>query len=68
MELNNGRTLTLFDLGRIPMARRMGLDKVLAQNGLVGAKPLGLDGGNGSNAGEGGDETLNHQPDHASGG
>jgi acyl-CoA thioesterase FadM len=32
-ELNNGRTLTLFDLGRIPMARRMGLDKVLAQNG-----------------------------------
>ncbi len=32
-ELNNGRTLTLFDLGRIPMARRMGLDRVLAQNG-----------------------------------
>jgi acyl-CoA thioesterase FadM len=31
-ELNNGRTLTLFDLGRIPMARRMGLDKVMAQN------------------------------------
>ncbi len=25
MELNNGRTLTLFDLGRIPMARRGGL-------------------------------------------
>lgn len=33
LELNNGRTLTLFDLGRIPMARRMGLDRVLAQNG-----------------------------------
>jgi acyl-CoA thioesterase FadM len=32
-ELNNGRTLTLFDLGRIPMARRMGLDRVLAQQG-----------------------------------
>ncbi len=32
-ELNNGRTLTLFDLGRIPMARRMGLDRVLAKNG-----------------------------------
>ena len=31
-ELNNGRTLTLFDLGRIPMARRMGLDQVLAQH------------------------------------
>ncbi|AUM75406.1 acyl-CoA thioesterase [Paracoccus jeotgali] len=25
IELNNGRTLTLFDLGRIPMASRMGL-------------------------------------------
>ena len=25
MELNNGRTLTLYDLGRIPLARRMGL-------------------------------------------
>lgn len=24
-ELNNGRTLTLFDLGRIPLARRVGL-------------------------------------------
>jgi acyl-CoA thioesterase FadM len=32
-ELNNGRTLTLFDLGRIPMARRMGIDRALAQNG-----------------------------------
>lgn len=29
MELNNGRTLTLFDLGRIPMAQRTGLIKVL---------------------------------------
>ncbi len=28
-ELNNGRTLTLFDLGRIPLARRMGLGPVL---------------------------------------
>ena len=25
MELNNGRTLTLFDLGRIPLAIRTGL-------------------------------------------
>lgn len=29
MELNNGRTLTLFDLGRIPLARRIGLIDVL---------------------------------------
>ena len=28
-ELNNGRTLTLFDLGRLPMAYRMGLPKIL---------------------------------------
>ncbi|MGR3367358.1 MAG: acyl-CoA thioesterase [Sagittula sp.] len=28
-ELNNGRTLTLYDLGRIPMAERMGLLEVL---------------------------------------
>jgi len=28
-ELNNGRTLTLFDLGRIPLAQRVGLMKVL---------------------------------------
>ena len=28
-ELNNGRTLTLYDLGRIPMAQRMGLLEVL---------------------------------------
>ncbi|MGY6697392.1 MAG: acyl-CoA thioesterase [Roseinatronobacter sp.] len=31
-ELNNGRTLTLFDLGRIPMAARTGLTTVLRQN------------------------------------
>ncbi|MBD3677598.1 MAG: acyl-CoA thioesterase [Rhodobacteraceae bacterium] len=31
MELNNGRTLTLFDLGRIPMAMRMGLTRVLRE-------------------------------------
>ncbi|MRX51507.1 thioeseterase [Paracoccus sp. S-4012] len=29
VELNNGRTLTLYDLGRIPMATRMGLIGVL---------------------------------------
>ncbi|KNX43252.1 hypothetical protein ROTO_00410 [Roseovarius tolerans] len=29
MELNNGRTLTLYDLGRIPLAGRVGLIKVL---------------------------------------
>lgn len=29
MELNNGRTLTLYDLGRIPLANRVGLVKVL---------------------------------------
>jgi acyl-CoA thioesterase FadM len=32
-ELNNGRTLTLFDLGRLPMARRMGLETALRANG-----------------------------------
>lgn len=32
-ELNNGRTLTLFDLGRIPMARRMGLDVAVRAQG-----------------------------------
>lgn len=32
-ELNNGRTLTLFDLGRIPLARRTGLIRALAANG-----------------------------------
>lgn len=29
MELNNGRTLTIYDLGRIPLARRTGLIGVL---------------------------------------
>ena len=33
MELNNGRTLTLYDLGRIPMAVRMGLTDVLKREG-----------------------------------
>ncbi|MFV2051348.1 acyl-CoA thioesterase [Aliiroseovarius sp. YM-037] len=32
MELNNGRTLTLFDLGRIPLAQRVGLIRVLRKN------------------------------------
>ncbi|SEL24051.1 acyl-CoA thioesterase [Roseivivax marinus] len=32
-ELNNGRTLTLYDLGRIPMARRAGLVPALRRNG-----------------------------------
>ena len=32
-ELNNGRTLTLYDLGRLPLARRTGLDKVLRNHG-----------------------------------
>lgn len=33
MELNNGRTLTLFDLGRIPLAMRMGLADTLKSRG-----------------------------------
>ncbi len=33
MELNNGRTLTLFDLGRIPLAVRMGFGRVMKNNG-----------------------------------
>ncbi len=32
MELNNGRTLTLYDLGRIPLARRIGLIDTLRAN------------------------------------
>ena len=32
MELNNGRTLTLYDLGRIPLAWRTGLFGALKQN------------------------------------
>ncbi len=33
MELNNGRTLTLFDLGRVPLGIRAGLHKVVARHG-----------------------------------
>jgi len=33
MELNNGRTLTLLDLGRLPLARRVGLIGTLKANG-----------------------------------
>jgi acyl-CoA thioesterase FadM len=33
MELNNGRTLTILDLGRVPMANRMGLTRALARRG-----------------------------------
>lgn len=32
MELNNGRSLTLYDLGRIPYAKRIGLLDVLKKN------------------------------------
>jgi acyl-CoA thioesterase FadM len=32
VELNNGRTLTIFDLGRIPLGVRTGLKTVLAAN------------------------------------
>ena len=32
-ELNNGRALTLYDLGRIPLARRTGLYRALRANG-----------------------------------
>lgn len=31
LELNNGRTLTLFDMGRIPLAKRTGLLELLKQ-------------------------------------
>lgn len=33
VELNNGRTLTLYDLGRIPLGNRTGLRRVLMANG-----------------------------------
>ena len=33
MELNNGRTLTLYDLGRLPLAGRVGLIRVLREKG-----------------------------------
>ena len=32
-ELNNGRTLTLYDLGRIPLAMRTGLERVVRAQG-----------------------------------
>lgn len=32
-ELNNGRTLTLYDLGRLPLARRVGLAAALERRG-----------------------------------
>ncbi|MDO5368892.1 acyl-CoA thioesterase [Paracoccus sp. (in: a-proteobacteria)] len=32
-ELNNGRTLTIYDLGRIPMAIRLGITDTLKKNG-----------------------------------
>jgi acyl-CoA thioesterase FadM len=31
MELNNGRTLTLYDLGRLPLGRRTGVERVLKE-------------------------------------
>ncbi len=33
MELNNGRTLTLYDLGRLPMAARTGMVTVMKREG-----------------------------------
>lgn len=33
MEMNNGRVLTLYDLGRIPLASRTGLDRAARANG-----------------------------------
>jgi len=33
VELNNGRTLTLYDLGRLPLGQRTGLHKVLKAQG-----------------------------------
>lgn len=33
MELNNGRTLTLYDLGRLPLSRRTGVERVLRDRG-----------------------------------
>lgn len=33
VELNNGRTLTLYDLGRLPLARRTGVERVLRDKG-----------------------------------
>ena len=31
-ELNNGRTLSIYDLGRIPLANRVGLTRILREN------------------------------------
>ena len=31
MELNNGRTLTLYDLGRLPLSRRTGVERILRE-------------------------------------
>jgi acyl-CoA thioesterase FadM len=33
VELNNGRTLTLYDLGRLPLGLRLGLDRLLRSKG-----------------------------------
>ena len=33
VELNNGRTLTLFDLGRLPLGHRTGIHAVLKAKG-----------------------------------
>jgi acyl-CoA thioesterase FadM len=33
VELNNGRTLTLYDLGRLPLCLRLGLDRLLRSKG-----------------------------------
>jgi len=33
MELNNGRTLTLYDLGRLPFTQRIGMSAALKANG-----------------------------------
>ncbi|MEM6384951.1 MAG: thioesterase family protein [Pseudomonadota bacterium] len=37
LELNNGRILTLFDLGRFGLLQRMNMPKMLRQNGWYGA-------------------------------
>jgi acyl-CoA thioesterase FadM len=31
VELNNGRTLTLYDLGRLPLARRTGIERLMRE-------------------------------------
>lgn len=36
LEMNNGRTLTLFDIGRIVMFQRMGLTDTMRRHGLAG--------------------------------